>query len=185
RTSRAAPSVTSMTTTSSPAPTRTRARRDPAPDLARGAMLLAIALANVMIYLYDRPYGLRHHVVTDGALDPLVTGLLTATVDARAYPMFAALYGYGLGADRRDAAGARLVGGGRARLPAAPRARPGAARRAARRPGVLRRHPRLVRAARGAARGCVGALVRPTAARRGGGDPARGRGRGRGRAGHR
>src|SRR5690606_30461559 len=126
-----------------------------------------------------------HHVVTDGALDPLVTGLLTATVDARAYPMFAALYGYGLGADRRDAAGARLVGGGRARLPAAPRARPGAARRAARRPGVLRRHPRLVRAARGAARGCVGALVRPTAARRGGGDPARGRGRGRGRAGHR
>lgn len=85
-----------MTTTSSPAPTRTRVRRDPAPDLARGAMLLAIALANVMIYLYDRPYGLRHHVVTDGALDPLVTGLLTATVDARAYPMFAALYGYGL-----------------------------------------------------------------------------------------
>lgn len=59
-------------------------------------MLLAIALANVMIYLYDRPYGLRHHVVEDGLLNHLVTGVLTATVDARAYPMFAALYGYGL-----------------------------------------------------------------------------------------
>lgn len=59
-------------------------------------MLAAIALANVMIYLYDRPYGLRHHIVEGGLLDQVVTAVLTATVDARAYPMFAVLYGYGL-----------------------------------------------------------------------------------------
>ncbi|WP_156224185.1 hypothetical protein [Pseudactinotalea suaedae] len=64
-----------------------QAVRSPAPDLARGAMLAAIALANVMIYLYDRPYGLRHHIVEEGALDQAVTAVLTTTVDARAYPM--------------------------------------------------------------------------------------------------
>jgi len=83
---------TSSTLTDAPI----RATRSPAPDLARGAMLAAIALANVMIYLYDRPYGLRHHIVEDGLTNQAVTALLTTTVDARAYPMFAALYGYGL-----------------------------------------------------------------------------------------
>lgn len=90
---RATPSVLSMTATTS---TLRRAQRSLTPDLARGAMLAAIALANVMIYLYDRPYGLRHHIVEDGVLDQAVTAVLTATVDARAYPMFAVLYGYGL-----------------------------------------------------------------------------------------
>ncbi|MEE6272376.1 DUF418 domain-containing protein [Georgenia wangjunii] len=67
-----------------------------APDLARGAMLALIAVANVMIYLHDRPYGLRQHVVEDGAVDRAVTAVLVTAVDARAYPMFAALVGYGL-----------------------------------------------------------------------------------------
>ncbi|GAB1820067.1 DUF418 domain-containing protein [Herbidospora sp. RD11066] len=67
-----------------------------APDLARGIMLLLIAVANSAIYLYDRPYGLRQHVVEDGPVDR-VAGLLALTfVDGRAYPMFAALFGYGM-----------------------------------------------------------------------------------------
>ena len=67
-----------------------------APDLARGAMLALIAVANVMIYLHARPYGLRQHIVEDGVVDRGVTVLLVTLVDARAYPLFAALFGYGL-----------------------------------------------------------------------------------------
>ncbi|WP_324652042.1 DUF418 domain-containing protein [Georgenia sp. H159] len=67
-----------------------------APDLARGLMLALIAVANVMIYLHDRPYGLRQHIVEDGLLDRAVTAVVVAVVDGRAYPLFAALFGYGL-----------------------------------------------------------------------------------------
>lgn len=67
-----------------------------APDLARGLMLALIAVANVMIYLHGRPYGLRQHLVEEGLADRAVTVLVVALVDARAYPLFAALFGYGL-----------------------------------------------------------------------------------------
>ena len=40
-----------------------RSARALAPDLARGSMLALIAVANVMIYLHARPYGLRQHIV--------------------------------------------------------------------------------------------------------------------------
>lgn len=66
------------------------------PDLARGVMLAPIAVANVMLYLHARPFGLRQHILTDSAWDQIVTALMTAVVDARAYPLFAALFGYGL-----------------------------------------------------------------------------------------
>lgn len=71
-------------------------------------MLAPIALANVMLYLYDRPYGLRQHVITDSVWDQLTSALVTGLVDARAYPLFAALFGYGLVqmARRRRSAGA-------------------------------------------------------------------------------
>lgn len=68
-----------------------------APDLARGVMLLLIAIANVSAYLWghDTPLFTLHP--TDGsALD---RGLSVATillVDARVYPMFAFLFGYGM-----------------------------------------------------------------------------------------
>lgn len=80
-------------TPATPIPARTRAL---APDLARGLMLALIAVANVMIYLHGRPYGLRQHVVEDGLLDRVATAVVVACVDARAYPLFAALFGYGL-----------------------------------------------------------------------------------------
>lgn len=71
-------------------------QRAHAPDLARGMGLGFIALANVMIYLHARPYGLRQHIIDDGAADRAVTALLVTLVDGRAYPLFAALFGYGL-----------------------------------------------------------------------------------------
>lgn len=76
-----------------PPPVRPRA---PAPDLARGVALAFIALANVMIYLHARPYGLRQHIIEDSPADIGVTALLVTFVDGRAYPLFAALFGYGL-----------------------------------------------------------------------------------------
>ncbi|MGO1737729.1 MAG: DUF418 domain-containing protein [Actinomycetaceae bacterium] len=89
-------------------PAPPQGRRALAPDLARGLMLALIAVANVMIYLHGRPYGLRQHVVEDGTLDRLVTAVVAVAVDARAYPLFAALFGYGLVriADRLRARGA-------------------------------------------------------------------------------
>jgi uncharacterized protein len=67
-----------------------------APDLARGLMLALIALANSVVYLYGRPYGVRQHIVEDHLLDRIVSVLMVSMVDARAYPMFAALFAYGV-----------------------------------------------------------------------------------------
>lgn len=68
-----------------------------APDLARGAMLLLIALANVPLYLYGNgTFGtgiwLRGHPL----LDQTVLFGQTVLVRGRAYPMFAFLFGYGI-----------------------------------------------------------------------------------------
>lgn len=60
--------------------------RSLAPDLARGAMLLVIALAHAQV-LSAGPRG--------DALDHAVAALHTLFVDGRGYPMFAALFGYG------------------------------------------------------------------------------------------
>ncbi len=67
-----------------------------APDLARGLMLALIALANSAIYLYDRPYGPRQHIVEHGMLDRITSVLTVTFVDVRAYPLFAALFAYGV-----------------------------------------------------------------------------------------
>ncbi|WP_285612855.1 DUF418 domain-containing protein [Actinokineospora globicatena] len=70
--------------------------RELAPDLARGVMLALIAVANSVVYLYGRPYGARQHIVEEGVLDRLVSVVDVAVVDGRAYPMFAALFAYGV-----------------------------------------------------------------------------------------
>ncbi|PPK67033.1 DUF418 domain-containing protein [Actinokineospora auranticolor] len=67
-----------------------------APDLARGLMLALIALANSVYYLYGRPYGLRQHIVEHTMVDRVVSVIDVAFVDGRAYPMFAALFAYGV-----------------------------------------------------------------------------------------
>jgi uncharacterized protein len=82
-----------------------------APDVARGAMLLLIALANVHLYLYDRPLGVRLYPAGPTGADRVVTGLQLALVDGRAYPLFGVLFGYGIGqlAARRSGLPAPMV----------------------------------------------------------------------------
>lgn len=82
--------------------------RSPAPDLARGLMLLLIALAHAHMFLAHETTGWRGYAVDGTALDRTAAGLQVLFVDGRALPMFAALFGYGLArlAGRRMDAGA-------------------------------------------------------------------------------
>jgi uncharacterized protein len=83
-----------MTGPGAPVPLGARAL---APDVARGAMLLLIALANVHLYLYDRPLGVRLYPAGLIGADRVIAGLQLALVDGRAYPLFGVLFGYGIG----------------------------------------------------------------------------------------
>ncbi|HXV92489.1 MAG TPA: DUF418 domain-containing protein [Pseudonocardia sp.] len=85
--------------------------RSLAPDLARGGMLLLIALANVKAFLYDRPFGFRMYPSELSVPDQAVTVVQMLLVDGRAYPLFALLFGYGIMqlAWRRAAAGTPLA----------------------------------------------------------------------------
>ena len=78
--------------------------RYPAPDVARGFMLLLIALANAPFWLVL----FRDRAEVTGA-DTIWTGLRAALVDHRSYPLFAMLFGFGLAtmARRRIEAGPR------------------------------------------------------------------------------
>ncbi|CAM3157479.1 DUF418 domain-containing protein [Stackebrandtia soli] len=79
-----------LTPALSPSATPT-ARRSLAPDLARGIMLLVIALAHarIMAVLFGGGSG-------ESSADAVTQLLLPMFVDGRGYPMFAALFGYGL-----------------------------------------------------------------------------------------
>lgn len=90
------------------APPTAPSERSPGPDLARGGMLLLIALANVHTYLYAHEVGVRAYPAELGPADAAVTFLQLMLVDGRAYPMFALLFGYGLAqiVRRQTAAGA-------------------------------------------------------------------------------
>ncbi|EYT53704.1 hypothetical protein H490_0110150 [Leucobacter sp. UCD-THU] len=86
-------STNASTNAAPPAP----ARRALAPDLARGWMLLLIAIANVSAYLWGHDTPLYTTHPPDGsALDRALSALTILFVDARVYPMFAFLFGYGM-----------------------------------------------------------------------------------------
>ncbi|MGH3670719.1 MAG: hypothetical protein ACRDSH_08780 [Pseudonocardiaceae bacterium] len=71
--------------------------RSLAPDLARGVMLLLIALSNAPLYLYGHgDFGDGLWVHGHPVLDQLVVLAQTIFVRGRAYPMFAFLFGYGI-----------------------------------------------------------------------------------------
>lgn len=71
--------------------------RAPGPDLARGFMLLLIALANTPFYLYGRAHSVAGFHPVDGSVaDKIVQAVLITGADMRVYPMFAFLFGYGL-----------------------------------------------------------------------------------------
>lgn len=84
--------------TLTPAPSALTAdSRALAPDLARGVMLLLIALANTPWYLYGTTTSTSSIHPTDGsALDRAVQFAIITAVDSRVYPMFAFLFGYGI-----------------------------------------------------------------------------------------
>lgn len=68
-----------------------------APDLARGFMLLLIAIANVSWHLWGHPTGLMAAHPTDGGpVDTVLAAVSLVFIDGRIYPMFAFLFGYGM-----------------------------------------------------------------------------------------
>lgn len=81
------------TTTSHRACPVQRTHRALAPDLARGAMLLFIALANAGNVAFASRPGFD---MTPHGLQRLLNAGLAVFVDARAYPVFALMFGYGL-----------------------------------------------------------------------------------------
>jgi uncharacterized protein len=81
-----------MTTTTLSGPTTAR-ERALAPDLIRGAMLLFIALANAANVAFAGQPGVEESPHGAGRVLNVV---MLALVDARAYPVFALMFGYGL-----------------------------------------------------------------------------------------
>ncbi|OMG19611.1 DUF418 domain-containing protein, partial [Actinomyces naeslundii] len=81
-----------------------RGQRFPAPDVARGFMLLFIALANIPFWVATT----RSSAPSD-AVDTVWLWVRTLLVDARSYPLFAMLFGFGLATmvNRRIASGTR------------------------------------------------------------------------------
>ena len=72
--------------------------RSLAPDLARGVMLLLIALAHAPYFLYTAPIGtIGIHPVIGNLADRLALGFTLMAVDARVYTMFGFLFAYGIG----------------------------------------------------------------------------------------
>lgn len=71
--------------------------RSLAPDLARGIMLLLIALANVPWWLTAAEHGATnaHGIGYEGA-DLIYQLVSLVVIDGRAYPLFAFLFGYGI-----------------------------------------------------------------------------------------
>ena len=72
------------------------AARALAPDLARGGMLLLIALANVHLWSYGHALGTRGYPRDLDPVDQAVALLQMLLVDGRAYPLFGFLFGYGI-----------------------------------------------------------------------------------------
>ncbi len=71
--------------------------RSIAPDLARGAMLLLIAIANAPMLLWGYDSGLFGGHSLDGSVADRISQTISITaIDGRVYPMFALLFGYGI-----------------------------------------------------------------------------------------
>ena len=85
--------------------TGSRGVRYPAPDVARGLMLLLIALANVPTWVYLA----RSSTPPADTVDTVWLWVRTLFIDQRAYPLFAMLFGFGLMTmiNRRIASGTR------------------------------------------------------------------------------
>ncbi|MER3389726.1 MAG: DUF418 domain-containing protein [Microcella sp.] len=87
---------TASPTPAPPSGPTSRRDRALAPDVARGLVLLGIAVANVPFLLWGRELGLLFKPVTDAPADPWVNAAVALLADNRSYPLFALLFGYGL-----------------------------------------------------------------------------------------
>ena len=67
------------------------------PDLARGIALLGIALANTVGWLHGSQWSVLLKQADATALDRAVDVLIALTADNRGFPLFALLFGYGIG----------------------------------------------------------------------------------------
>lgn len=78
-----------------------------APDLARGGMLLLIALANVRVYLHGHSLSVRGYPRDVEGVNRVIASVELMLIDGRAYPLFGLLFGYGIVqlARRRTAVG--------------------------------------------------------------------------------
>lgn len=80
-----------------PAPPLPVPARRLAPDLARGFMLLLIALANVSWYLWGHAPGpVGPHPAPENLADSIIQVLMLTFVDGRAFPLFSFLFAYGM-----------------------------------------------------------------------------------------
>ncbi|MGW2272953.1 DUF418 domain-containing protein [Streptomyces yangpuensis] len=69
-----------------------------APDLARGLMLLIVALVHAHMFVGGSAAVIRGYPPVAGSpADALTAGVLTVLADSRSFPMFALLFGYGTG----------------------------------------------------------------------------------------
>lgn len=73
------------------------ARRAGGPDLARGLSLLGIALANMVGWLHGREWTVLLKQTEATALDRTADVLIALLADNRGFPLFAMLFGYGIG----------------------------------------------------------------------------------------
>ncbi|GAA1382812.1 DUF418 domain-containing protein [Pseudonocardia kongjuensis] len=87
------------------------ARRSAAPDLARGAALLLIAVANAHTFVHDRGIGVRGYPQDLSGADAAVAAVQLMLVDGRAYPLFGVLFGYGIAVLARRRTGPGQVAG--------------------------------------------------------------------------
>lgn len=72
------------------------AERAPAPDLARGVMLLLIVVSNTGFHLFASAFGPDGHPVGGSVADRVVRFAVILTLDMKVYPLFSFLLGYGM-----------------------------------------------------------------------------------------
>lgn len=74
----------------------TVSKRSLAPDLARGLMLMLIALSHAHQFIRGHPTTHRNYPTDGSSLDTAIAGVQMVFVDGQPLPLFAALFGYGL-----------------------------------------------------------------------------------------
>jgi len=74
----------------------TKAERSLAPDIARGGMLLFIALANVPLHLWGMGFDKYGHNTGQSGADHIAHFIEQLVIADRSRPMFAILYGFGM-----------------------------------------------------------------------------------------